>query len=300
MSIANTLKVIGFVGIGNMGKPMAKNLLNAGFDVIVYDTSLNLCTEFVAEIGGSHSDSLANLAARSDAVITMLPTGEIVRAVTLGNGDGGDYLVDGFRPGAILIDMSSSAPVGTKELSVALAEKNISLVDAPVSGGVPRAVTGMLAIIAGGDAEVVERCEPLFAAMGNSIRVGDVGSGHAAKLLNNLVSAAGLAAAAEAVVVGERFGIDPEKLIDVFNASTGRNNATDVKFKQFILNQKFNSGFSMALMVKDLTLALQLADQCEVPTDVGHACLDSWREALGSLEIDADHTEIARHAGRIK
>jgi 3-hydroxyisobutyrate dehydrogenase len=130
--------------------------------------------------------------------------------------------------------------------------------------------------------------------MGKRFYVGTLGSGHAAKVLNNYVSAAGLAAAAEAVLVAERFGIDPQTLIDVINASTGRNNSTENKFAQFILNGKFNSGFALGLMAKDLTLAMEVAKACDVPAELGQATLELWKKAEQAVGGAADHTEIAR------
>ena len=191
--------------------------------------------------------------------------------------------------------MSSSAPVGTRELGKDLQEHQISLLDAPVSGGVKGAVAATLAIMVGGDKALAERFDALLSAMGKRFYVGSLGSGHAAKVLNNYVSAAGLAAAAEAVLVAERFGIEPQTLIDVINASTGRNNSTENKFAQFILNGKFNSGFRAR------------------PDGEGHHARDGSRRRArrsrrarardaraveesgeGSRAATADHTEIAR------
>ncbi len=152
---------------------------------------------------------------------------------------------------ALIIDMSSSVPVDTQSLGKTLAERGIGLVDAPVSGGVRRAIDGTLAIMAGGDAALVERARPVLQAMAKSVfATGPLGSGHAMKALNNYVSAAGLVAACEALLVGRRFGLQPDTIIDVLNASTGKNNSTDVKMKQFVISESFASGFSLALMAK--------------------------------------------------
>lgn len=291
---------IGFIGIGNMGNPMAGNIMKAGWKVTVYDTDPQKVSAFKNARGGAGAVSLAELAKNSDVVITMLPDGHVVRRVAMGRDPADDCLVKGFAKGAVLIDMSSSAPVGTRELGKALAERGISLLDAPVSGGVKGAVAATMSIMIGGDKALAERYDPLLAAMGRRFYVGSLGSGHAAKVLNNYVSAAGLAAAAEAVLVGQRFGIDPHTLVGVINASTGRNNSTENKFEQFILNGQFNSGFALGLMAKDLSLAMEVADACNVPAELGRATLALWKEAEEAVGGSADHTEIARFVNEKK
>jgi 3-hydroxyisobutyrate dehydrogenase len=283
---------IGFVGIGNMGQPMAGHLIKAGWKVSVYDTAPEKTRAFVDANGGEIASSIKELGQKSDVVITMLPDGKIVRHVALA---GDDNLLQGMRKGAAIIDMSSSAPVGTRELGAALAAHGIDLLDAPVSGGVKGAIAGTLAIMVGGDQALAERLDAVLAPIGRRFYIGALGAGHAAKVLNNYVSAAGLVAAAEAVLVAQRFGIDSQKLIDVINASTGRNNSTENKFAQFILNGKFNSGFALGLMAKDLALAMEVADACDVPAELGRACLELWKQAEKAVGGAADHTEVARY-----
>jgi len=291
---------VGFIGIGNMGAPMTANLRKAGWKVSVYDTDAAKVATVTGSSGATAASSLTELARNSDVVITMLPDGHIVRRVALGKGEGDDSLVKGFAKGATIIDMSSSAPVGTRKLGEDLRAHGIALLDAPVSGGVKGAVAATMSIMVGGDKALAEAHDDLLAAMGKRFYVGSLGSGHAAKVLNNYVSAAGLAAAAEAVRVAERFGIDPHTLIDVINASTGRNNSTENKFEQFILNEKFNSGFALGLMAKDITLAMEVADKCGVPADLGKATLEMWSEAEKQLGGTADHTAIARYVNAQK
>lgn len=286
---------IGFVGIGNMGSPMARNLIRAGWKVTVYDVDAPKMRGFAATDGAGTASSLAELGKKSDVVITMLPDGHVVRRVVLGKESGDDCLVKGLAKGATIVDMSSSAPVGTRRLGEELRAYGISLIDAPVSGGVKGAVAGTMSIMIGGDKALAERLDPLLAAMGKRFYVGSPGAGHAAKVLNNYVSAAGLLAAAEAVRVAEKFGIDPQVLVNVVNASTGRNNSTENKFAQFILNGKFNSGFALGLMAKDLALAMEVAEACDVPAELGHATLDLWKKAEKAVGAAADHTEIARY-----
>ncbi len=281
---------VGFIGIGNMGEPMAEHLVKAGWDVQVYDTDPAKVRKFSA------AASLEALGKRCNVIITMLPDGHIVRKVLL---EGGDCLAKGLARGAVIIDMSSSAPVGTRELGKALAGLGMALVDAPVSGGVKGAVAGTLAIMVGGDAALVKAVDPLLAPMGKRFASGSLGSAHAVKVLNNYVSAAGLAAAGEAVLIARRFGIYPQTVINIINASSGRNNSTENKYAQYILNQKFNSGFSLGLMAKDIGLAMEVAKACEVKAELGQTCLALWKDAEAELGGKADHTEVVRHFGEV-
>ena len=287
---------VGFIGLGNMGRPMAANLLKAGFTLIVLDANAGAQQAFVGQYGGTPASSLSALGAHCEVLITMLPDGHVVRRVVLGGeGDGDDRLLGSMRKGTILIDMGSSSPTGTQALGQVLAQHGISMLDAPVSGGVSRAEKGTLAIMVGGETAVVERCRPLFEVMGERVfETGVLGSGHAIKALNNLVSAAGLIAAAEALLIGHRFGLVPTVMIDVFNASTGRNNSTENKFKQFVLSRAFNSGFSLDLMVKDLTTAVDLARETKTPAVFSAACRELWAAALSRLKNGADHTAVVR------
>ena len=285
------LKRIGFIGLGSMGRPMASRLRAAGFALTVFDTRADAVRDFVSD-GGTAAATLADVARDSDVVITMLPNGEIVRRVVLGSNDS---LLTAMPPEFVLIDMSSSSPTGTQALGRILTERGIPMLDAPVSGGVARAEAGTLSIMVGGEPAVIERCRPVLQPMGERIfATGPLGSGHAMKALNNLVSAAGLIAAAEALLVGRRFGLDPNVMLDVLNASTGRNNSTENKFKQFVLSRRFASGFSLDLMLKDLTTALDLAHATETPAPFSAACRELWAAAQAQLESGADHTAVVR------
>jgi 3-hydroxyisobutyrate dehydrogenase len=281
---------VGFIGLGMMGLPMAKRLVGAGFTVRGSDLSAEARAAFAAA-GGEAFTTGREAATGCGIVITMLPDGGIVRDALLGSGGVAEVLAKD----ALVVDMSSSAPVGTQSLGSDLAAKGIALIDAPVSGGVRRAIDGSLAIMAGGEAAAIERARPLLEAMGKSIfATGPVGSGHAVKALNNYVSAAGLAAACEAVLVADKFGVDPATLVDVLNASTGKNNSTDLKLKPFVLSRTFGSGFSMALMAKDLRTAADLAEAIEIDTAGLRRTADMWAEASKKLGRKADHTEIHR------
>jgi len=300
---------IGFIGLGKMGAPMIRNLKKAGFELALNDIDPKLARTLADELGGQVFERLPDLARACRVVITMVPDGKIVRDIALGRKhspqSGGEAkpgagLVDGFVRGSVLIDMSSSAPVGTRELGAELAAHGVGMIDAPVSGGVRRAITGQLAIMIGGDPALIERCRPVLSAMGSQLfLVGELGAGDAIKCLNNYVSAAGLLAAAEGMVAAQRFGLDTKKALEVLNASTGKNNSTEHKFAQFILSRTFGSGFSVALMAKDLRTALELAQQVDAPMPLGSHCVPLWNDAEKTLGGNADHTEIVRVLERI-
>lgn len=281
------------IGLGAMGIPMAARLRGAGFTVRGVDPSPAARAAFAEKVGPAFADAAASAEGPEaiSAVITMLPNGKIVREALLGAAGIAAHL----PKGALIIDMSSSAPTDTVALAADLAARGFALVDAPVSGGVKRAVDGSLAVMAGGDSANVARAMPLFEAMGKAtFPTGPIGSGHAMKALNNYVSAAGLIAAAEALLVGEKFGLKPDTIIDVLNASTGRNNSTEAKMKQFVISQSFASGFALALMAKDLRIAADLAKHLDLGIPQIASVADIWAEAQEELREGADHTEIYR------
>jgi 3-hydroxyisobutyrate dehydrogenase len=287
---------VGFVGLGTMGAPMARRVAAAGQSLRLYDIDRDLTARLATELGAVAAPDPAALAEACEVVITMLPNAEIVHRAVLGHGDGRG-LADGLAGGAIIVDMSSSYPLATRALGAELAARGITLLDAPVSGGVRKAVDGMLAIMLGGDDEAaMARVEPLLAAMGKTFRTGGLGSGHANKALNNYVSAAGLAAACEAVIVGRAFGLDPERMIDVINASTGRNNSTENKIKPFVLTGKFaKAGFGLGLMAKDVKAAADLSRELGLSLPGMSEARRLWAEAWETLGTGADHTEIYRY-----
>ena len=275
------------VGLGNMGRPMAASLMRAGYAVTGYDLS-SAARERFAQLGGRAAVDMASAVARAAVVIALLPDGKAVGAAVT-------EMRPHLSPGAIVVDMSSSAPLGTRALGAELKAAGFPFIDAPVSGGVKRAVDASLAIMVGGDAEIITRVEPVLAAMGKDIfRTGPLGSGHAMKALNNYVSAAGLTAAVEALVVGQKFGLDPNVMADVLNASSGRNNTTENKLKQFIISKSFASGFSVGLMAKDIRTADELGAAIGVPTPFAEVCALLWNEAAERLGPGADHTEYGR------
>ena len=279
---------IAVIGLGNMGRPMAACMARAGYQVVGFDTFAGARATFT-NAGGTVAATVEEAVRDAAAVITLLPDGKIVRAAIEG-------IKAHLAPGTVIIDMSSSAPMGTRALGDEMITAGLAFIDAPVSGGVKRAIDGSLAIMAGGDGDTIDRAEPVLQAMGKSVfRTGPLGSGHAAKALNNYVSAAGLAAAAEALAIGCKFGIEPNTLVDVLNASTGRNNSTENKLKQFMISETYGSGFSLALMAKDIQTADELASQIGVTAPLADAITAMWNGALEKLGPTSDHTEIGRY-----
>lgn len=284
---------IAVIGLGNMGLPMSACLARTGFEVAGYDLSPTARERYAA--AGLHAAAdAAGAVAGAAVVITLLPDGRIVRAAI-------DGLRRHLKPGTVVIDMSSSEPMGTRALGETLIAAGIPFIDAPVSGGVKRALDGTLAIMAGGEAETIDRVEAVLAAMGRSIfRTGPLGSGHAMKALNNYVSAAGLIASVEALAIGRRFGIEADTIVDVLNASSGRSNTSEAKLKQFVISESFASGFSLGLMAKDVRTAVDLGTALDMAMPLSGAVREAWSEAEKRLGSDADHTEISRYVGSSK
>ena len=278
-----------------MGWPMAANLIKAGFTVQIADARPAQASKFAAETGARVAASLRALGESSDVVITMLPTSRIVHSVLLDK----NGVAAGLRHGAIVIDMSSGVPAETAAIARQLAAQNVAMIDAPVSGGVRKAVTGELAIMVGGEKNVALQADSVLKAMGKSvIWAGGIGSGQAMKALNNLVSAGGFLIGIEALLVGKRFGLDPAIMVDILNASTGMNNSTQLKFKQFVLAESFGSGFALDLMVKDIGIALDVAGNLGVNAPFSTLCRNIWAAAQADLGPGRDHTELARFAAK--
>ena len=293
MSISDRKFTVGFIGIGKMGFPMASRIVLHGYPLHVHDISEAACAAFTSRVPAAQAEKTLSAIGRCcEVVILMLPDSEAVKQVLFGEKDG---LAAHLPRGAVVIDMSSSDPSVTRGIGPRLKQAGVDFIDAPVSGGVKRAGNGTLAIMAGGDGAVIARVKPLLETMGNSlIETGMLGSGHAMKALNNYVSAAGLLAACEALKAGVDFGIAPETVVAVLNASTGKNNSTENKLMQYIVSGLFNSGFTIGLMRKDVGIAAGLANSLGSRTLLGDVLLESWADAEAKLGGAADHTEIYR------
>jgi 3-hydroxyisobutyrate dehydrogenase len=282
------IRKVAFLGIGNMGWPMAANLVKAGFDVTVADVVPGRADAFAAETGGKAAPTPAEAAKGADCVVTIVPTSKQVAEAM-------EAVAPALAKGMLVIDMTSGQPGRTREIAAGLAERGVAMIDCPVSGGVPRARTGQLAIMAGGEEADLDRADAVLKAMGTSIhRCGPIGAGQAMKALNNLVSAGGYLIGIEALLIGQRFGLDPAKMVDVLNASTGMNNSTQKKFKEYVLSRRFDAGFGLDLMVKDLSIALEVGRETTTPTPFAALCREMWASAAALLGPGADHTAVAK------
>jgi 3-hydroxyisobutyrate dehydrogenase len=244
---------------------------------------------FSREVGGKGAASVAELA-QADVVVTMLPTSKHVRRALVED-EGGAFL-KAVKPGLVVIDMSSSEPGDTKELGPILAEHGARLVDAPVSGARPRAITGTLALMIGGDDEAaIEKAIPILQCMGDRLfRTGPLGSGHAMKALNNYVAATGLAAASEALLIGKRFGLEPEVMADILNVSTGKNFATEHLLKQHIIPGTFAAGFALGLITKDVAIAAGLGEAVGIDAPISRLVRDRFVYARDKIGAERDNT----------
>lgn len=275
---------IGFIGLGNMGHPMAGRLRNAGHQLIVQDLRFEHAARFA---GAEAVRTPKEVADRADIVLLSLPTPGAVRAVTLED----DGLVRGARA-KLVVDLSTTGPKLAAEVAAALGRKDVQFIDAPVSGGVSGAEKGTLAIMASGPKDAFERAQPSLSALGRLFYVGEKpGQGQAMKLLNNLLSATAMAVTAEAMVLGVKAGLDPKVMLDVLNAGSGRNTATTDKFPRSVLDRSFNFGFRAVLLHKDVRLCKEFADALGVSFDVGSAVDKVWERAAKEL-ADGDFTRI--------
>jgi 3-hydroxyisobutyrate dehydrogenase len=279
---------VGFVGLGAMGTPIARRLART-FPLRVHDLDPEAVAPWTSgPCEAAVAEDVAAAGRGAGAVVLMLPDSAAVEAVV-------PALLAVLEPGALIVDMSSSDPVSTRTLHQRAAAAGVGLVDAPVSGGVAGAEAGTLTAMIGGHEADFHAAEPLLEPLTSGrFHVGEPGAGHAVKALNNLVSAAGIAITSEALEIGSRFGIDPERMIEIFNSSSGRNYATEYKFPEFILRRQFESGFRLGLQCKDVDTALRLAEFEDCPAPVATACADVWSGAETKLGAAADHTEIAR------
>ncbi len=291
----NEIRKVGFIGVGNMGNPMAGHLVKAGFDVTVFDIRSETTQAFVAQHGGKAAASLAEAGRGADAVITMLPNDKVVRKAILGGG--GEGAAAGLARGAVVIDMSTSDPVGTRALAEALKPRGIEMLDAPVMGGVAFAQNATLEIMVGGDAALIERCRPLFSAMGpNLIRSGGIGTAHALKVLANYVNACSLINAVEAMTIGKKFGLDANLMAEaLIPMCTGRNHPIVKKVIPHVLTRKFGTGMAMGFIAKDLKIAIDTAHAVGAAAPLGEKVAELWNAAVREFGYDLDQTQIARY-----
>jgi 2-hydroxy-3-oxopropionate reductase len=287
--MAEKAEKIGFIGTGNMGLPMATNMVNAGHSLVVHDVRPEALKPFGNKV--QIANSAAEVASEAEIVLVSLPRPEIVHGVVFGaNG------IAAGKKRRIFVDLSTTGPKMAQTIAADLKKQGVVALDAPVSGGVSGAVKGTLAVMLSGSKPEAERVTPFLASIGKVFYVGaEPGMGQTMKLINNLLSATATAATSEAIVMGTKFGLDPTLMIEVLNAGTGRNSATSGKFPSEILPRRFQGGFALGLMVKDLKLAIDTAESLHVPMWVGNAVKQLWLYAEGHGGPDQDSTEIIKH-----
>ncbi len=283
-------KKIGFIGLGIMGKPMSKNLLKAGYDLTVCDINAAAVNELVS-LGAKPAATPRDVAAQTEIIITMLPNSPQVKEVVLGR-NGVD---EGARAGTIVIDMSSIAPQAAQEVAKALAEIGVKMIDAPVSGGEPKAIDATLSIMVGGEQAVFDECLPILKYMGASVvRVGDIGAGNVTKLANQVIVALNIAAVSEAMTLATRAGVDPDLVFNAIKGGLAGSTVMNAKMP-LMLERKFNPGFRINLHLKDLDNALTTAHNIGVPLPLTAGVM----EILQALKVDGsgndDHSAIVKY-----
>lgn len=271
------MKKIGFIGLGIMGKPMARNLLKAGYPLTVYDIVPDKAEE-VVEAGAKAGSSSKDVAEKSEVIITMLPNSPDVKEAVLGK----NGVLEGAKPGTILIDMSSIAPLASKEVAEKAKEKGVTVLDAPVSGGEPKAIKGTLAIMVGGPQETFDEVEDILSVMGASVtRVGEIGSGNMTKLANQIIVALNIAAMSEAMVLAAKAGVNAEKVFQAIRGGLAGSTVLDAKMP-LVLEGNFKPGFRIELHIKDLANALDTAHEVGVPVPLSSAVM----EVMQALKVD--------------
>jgi 3-hydroxyisobutyrate dehydrogenase-like beta-hydroxyacid dehydrogenase len=282
-------KHIGFIGLGKMGQPMAARLIDAGYSLSVYDVNRAACAALAAK-GARIATSAAAIASQVDTVLLSLPNPAIVREVALGS----DGVIAGSKV-KVMIDLSTTGARTAREVAAALAAKEISAVDSPVSGGVAGAVKGTLAVMVACPRRLFAELEPMLKHIGKVFFIGERhGMGQTMKLANNLLSATALAATSEAIVFGVKAGLDPAVMVDVINAGSGRNSASQDKFPKSILPRTFDFGFTTGLMYKDLKLCLEEAEAAGVPMWIANAVRQLWQHAYQEIGAEKDFTTIVQ------
>ena len=275
---------IGFIGLGIMGKPMAKNLIKAGYSLVVNDINKEAVAELVAS-GAAEAASAKEVASQSDVVVTMLPNSPHVQTVVLGEGG----VIEGAREGLVVVDMSSISPIVSREVAAELAKKGLVMLDAPVSGGEPKAIDGTLAIMVGGPEETFKQVEPILQVMGGSVTlVGEIGSGNTTKLANQIMVAANIAGMSEALVLATKADVDPEKVFKAIRGGLAGSTVLDAK-APLVLDGNFKPGFRIDLHIKDLQNALDTAATVKTPTPLSDSIIEMMRSLSSDGKGSDDH-----------
>lgn len=279
---------IGFIGLGIMGKPMAKNLLKAGYELVVYDISRDPVKELVAS-GAEEGFSPRDVAERTEIILTMLPNSPHVKEVVLGE----NGVIEGVREGQVLIDMSSIAPLVSQEIAAKLKEKGVEMLDAPVSGGEEKAVAGTLAFMVGGKEEIFNKCKKVLDVMGGSVTlVGDVGAGETTKLVNQAIVAVNIAVIAEALMLGKKAGVEPERIFNAIRKGLAGSQCLEDKAPRMFKGE-FTPGFKMKLHVKDLTNVFETSRQLHLAMPLTAQVMEMMQTLLAEGHEEVDHGGLA-------
>jgi len=279
---------IGFIGLGIMGKPMSKNLLKAGYELVVMDRNLDTVGEIVA-LGATAADTPKAVAEQSDVIITMLPNSPQVKDVALGE----NGLIEGARPGTIFIDMSSIAPLASREISEALAAKQIAMLDAPVSGGEPKAIDGTMSVMVGGEKAVFDKCYEIMKSMaGSVVHTGDIGAGNVTKLANQVIVALNIAAMSEALSLATKAGVNPELVYQAIRGGLAGSTVLDAK-APMVLDRNFKPGFRIDLHIKDLANALDTSHGVGAQLPLTAAVMEMMQGLRADGHGNDDHSAIA-------
>jgi 2-hydroxy-3-oxopropionate reductase len=279
---------IGFIGLGIMGKPMSKNLLRAGYSLVVMDRNTEAVTELAA-LGADVAATPKAVAAQSDIVITMLPNSPQVREVALGE----NGLIEGAKAGTVLIDMSSIAPLASREISTALATKQIAMLDAPVSGGEPKAIDATLSVMVGGDKAIFDRCFDVMKAMaGSVVHTGDIGAGNVTKLANQVIVALNIAAMSEALVLATKAGVNPDLVFQAIRGGLAGSTVLEAK-APMVMDRNFKPGFRIDLHIKDLANALDTSHGVGAQLPLTAAVMEMMQALRADGLGNADHSALA-------
>ncbi|WP_207670892.1 2-hydroxy-3-oxopropionate reductase [Caloramator sp. E03] len=280
---------IGFIGLGIMGKPMAKNLIKAGYELVVLDLNKAAVDELTA-LGAQAGKSNVDIANQCDVIITMLPNSPHVKAVVFGEGG----IIEGVKPGKILIDMSSIAPLASREIYEALAQKGVEMLDAPVSGGEPKAIDGTLSVMVGGKKEIFDKCYDIMKAMASSVvYIGEIGAGNIAKLCNQIVVAINIAAVSEALILAKKAGVSPDLVYQAIRGGLAGSTVMDAK-APMMMDRNFKPGFRIDLHIKDLNNVLETSHSVGAPLPLTAQLM----EIMQAIKLDGcgveDHASIVK------
>jgi len=285
---------VGFIGLGIMGKPMAKNMIKAGYDLTVFDLNKSSVEEVVLA-GAKEAKSIRDLAANADIIVTMLPNSPHVKSVVLGEGG----VIETARKGTIVIDMSSIAPLASKEIAKELSKKGIDMIDAPVSGGEPKAIEGSLSIMVGGKEELFEKYKPLLLTVGASVVLcGEIGAGNVTKLANQVIVAINIAAMSEAFVLAQKAGVSPELVYNAIKGGLAGSTVLNAK-APMVLERNFKPGFKIDLHIKDLNNVLETATELDAPMFLTKQVLEMLKDLQKDGDGQLDHSAILKYYEKV-